>query len=222
MDYGKAFTFVFDDEDWIKKLVIGGILSLIPIVNFIVLGYGLKVLKNVAEGAERPLPEWDDFGDYFVQGLMSFLGGLVWAIPLILVGMFSGLISYLTGYDVRSDQGFWYYSGNACTFGLSCLSALYGLLMGAVMPAANTKYAISREFAAFFRFGEIFKYISANLGTYIIAVLLTWVAQFIAGFGLILCCVGVVFTAFWGTLVGNHLMGQVYRFSTTSRPEAVA
>jgi len=89
------------------------------------------------------------------------------------------------------------------------------LFMAVVLPAAYTKYAIHNEFGAFFRFGEIFKYITANLANYVIALLLIWVARFIAGFGLILCCVGVLFTGFWAILVSNHLLGQVYRASET-------
>ncbi len=96
MDYGKAFTFVFEDKKWVTKVLIGGILSLIPIVNLIVIGYGLKALKNVAEGAAEPLPEWDDFADYFVQGLMSALGGLVWAIPSIALSMVMAFLDAVT------------------------------------------------------------------------------------------------------------------------------
>ncbi|UCC77962.1 MAG: DUF4013 domain-containing protein [Anaerolineales bacterium] len=208
MDYAKAFTFVFDDEDWVKKVLIGGIVALIPIVNLIVVGYGLRVLRNVAEGAEKALPEWDDFGDYFVQGLMSLLGGLIWAIPVILVSMLMGLISWVTGYE-----GDPYSVGAAiwlCMSGLSCLSGLYGLFLAAFIPAATTKYAVSRDFAAFFRVSEIFRYITSNLGPYIIALLLGTVAGFIASFGLVLCLVGVVFTGFWASLVSNYLLGQVY------------
>jgi hypothetical protein len=91
MDYGKSFSFVFDDEEWVQKILIGGILSLIPIVNLVAIGYGLKVLKNVAAGMEKPLPDWDDFGDYFVKGLVSSLGSLVWALPAIGVSICSTL-----------------------------------------------------------------------------------------------------------------------------------
>ncbi|KPL23923.1 MAG: hypothetical protein AMJ93_03585 [Anaerolineae bacterium SM23_84] len=208
MDYAKAFTFVFDDEDWVKKVLTGGIVAMIPIVNLIVVGYGLTVLRNVAEGREKALPEWEDFGDYFVQGLMSFLGGLIWAVPIILLLMLMGLISWVTGYegDPYGVAGpVW-----LCMSGLSCLSGLYGLFLAAFIPAATTKYAVSRDFAAFFRVAEIFKYITSNLGPYIIALLLGTVAGFIASFGLILCLVGVVFTGFWASLVCNYLLGQVY------------
>jgi hypothetical protein len=220
MDYGKAFTFVFEDKNWVTKLLIGGILSLIPIVNFVAIGYGLKVLKNVAQGVEQPLPEWSDFGDYFIQGLVSFLGGLVWAIPAIVLSMVIGFFSAITGYEGDPQSAaapIW-----LCVTSLSCLSGLYGLFLGVVTPAAITQYAVSGEFGAMFRFGKIFKYITSNLGPYIIALLLGLVAAFIAGFGFILCVIGVVFTAFWAMLVGNYLLGQVYAASESVVPEVVA
>jgi len=41
MDFGKAFSFVFEDEDWIKKIGVGGLISLIPVIGvFLVLGWG--------------------------------------------------------------------------------------------------------------------------------------------------------------------------------------
>jgi hypothetical protein len=211
MDYGKSFSFVFDDEEWIQKILIGGILSLIPIVNLVVVGYGLQVLKNVATGSQKPLPAWDDFGDYFIKGLVSSLGSVVWALPMIGVSIAIGVVSALTGYETDPQYVAW--PVQCCLSGLGCLSGLYGLLMAALMPAVVTKYAVTGEFGAMFRFGEIYKYITSNLGPYIVALLLGAVAMFIAGFGLIACIIGVAFTGFWATLVGNHLLGEVYRAS---------
>ena len=73
MDIGSAFTFVFDDEDWIKKVAIGGGIILLGIILLPLLllglllflplnGYMLEVLKNVRDGQAKPLPEWSDFG----------------------------------------------------------------------------------------------------------------------------------------------------------------
>ena len=219
MDFGRAFTFAFDDKEWVTKLLIGGILSLIPIVNLVVVGYTLKTLKNVADGVEPPLPGWDDFADYFVKGLISCLGVAVWAIPILAVtGMF-GVFGLVAGYD----PGYGYEGAvNLCFLGLNCLSFVYGLLLGVILPAALTGYAITDEFGSFFRFGEIFGFIKSNLGNYAMAILLALMAQFVAGFGVILCFIGVVFTEFWAGLVGAHLFGQVYQDSTVAEPEAAA
>ena len=207
MDIGKSFSYVFDDKDWLKKVAIGGLLNIVPIVNLIPGGYALRTLKNVSEGKEKPLPEWDDWGGDFMKGLMVFLAWLIYAIPMLILQGFSAAISAIAGASGSSDaQGV----AGVCTIGLSCLYALWGLAVGIILPAAVVKYAKNGEFASFFRFGEIFRFISANLGDYIIALLLSVVAFLVSSIaGGILCGVGLLFTMFWATLVSVHLLGQI-------------
>ena len=81
MDYGKSFTYLFKDEKWISKFLIGVVVSLIPIVNLAALGYIVELVKNVRDGLKTPLPEWDEFGAFFFSGLKFFLGTLVYALP---------------------------------------------------------------------------------------------------------------------------------------------
>jgi hypothetical protein len=213
MDFGKSFSYVFEDKEWVTKLLIGGLLSLIPIVNLVVAGYMIKVLKNVADGSEQPLPTWDNFGDYFVQGLKVTAGAFVWAIPMIAISIVTTVISAISGGDVNSSQQV---SGplTCCMWGLSCVSGLYGLLMGVFFPAAMTFFALDGQFSSMFKFRGIWSYVKDNLGNYVIALLLTGVASLAAGLGLILCFIGVIFTQFWSTLVTSHLLGQVYRQRT--------
>ena len=216
MDIGKSFTFAFDDEKWVQKLAIGGLLMLatvIPVVNIftglVILGYSLRVLQNVAEGAEQPLPEWDDWAGDWVKGLMMALAYLVYSIPIILVSGFSWAASAIWAYGAYSDPGVAEVFPRVCLTGVSCLAGLWGLAVAVVFPAAMIKYAAEGEFGSFFRFGEIFRFIGDNFGNYIVAVLLIIVAQFVAGFGVILCAIGVFFTYFWSSLVCSHLLGQV-------------
>src|SRR5690349_22891790 len=89
MDIGKSFSYVFEDEAWISKVLIGGLLIWIPIVNFAVFGYMMKIAQNVAQGNPRPLPEWGEFGDHFMRGLYWFVIRLVYLLPaVILYGLF--------------------------------------------------------------------------------------------------------------------------------------
>ena len=42
MDIGSAFTYVFDDEDWIKKVAIGGGVTILAFVlSFVLIGVAL-------------------------------------------------------------------------------------------------------------------------------------------------------------------------------------
>ena len=92
MDIGRSFTFVTEDQEWWKKVLIGGALTLIPIVGpFYGMGYMLVALKNVIDGRETPLPEaLEDFGSKIVKGLMLWLIMIIYLLPLIIVGSCAG------------------------------------------------------------------------------------------------------------------------------------
>jgi uncharacterized membrane protein len=86
MDFGKAFTFVFEDEDWLKKIALGGLLSLIPVIGiFLVIGYGFEVTKRVIKGDAEVLPDWSDFGGYLTKGFLVFLIVFVYMLPVFLI-----------------------------------------------------------------------------------------------------------------------------------------
>ncbi len=211
MDIGKAFTYLFEDENWLIKLLIGGVLLFIPIVNFIPIGYALTALRNVAEGKERPLPEWDNWGGYFTKGLMVFLAGLLYALPLLILAGVGGAFSAIAG---AREEGFLVSLAALCVTLLYCLMSIYGLALSFWLPGALTHYAFKGEFGAFFSFGEIFRYITSGLGNYLVAWIISLVASFLASFGTILCVVGVVFTSFWAYLAWAHLFGQVWRLAS--------
>lgn len=84
MDFSKSLKAAFCGEGWILKLIIGGILLCIPIVNFIVFGYFVKYLKNVVNGNDA-LPEFSDIGKLFVSGLKLVVGGILLFIPLFVL-----------------------------------------------------------------------------------------------------------------------------------------
>ncbi len=220
MDLGKSFTFTFEDENWLTKVLVGGLfgfLSMILIGIPFVLGYFLETLKNVATGQSRPLPNWgDDMGGLFKKGIVGTVGILIWALPIILFscvfGIFLGALSGSSSSQSNSAIGL----VELVSLCLYCLIGIYSLLLTVVLPAALIKFAVSDKLGDLFAFRDIFSFISKNLGNYIIAVLLSWVVSFVAGFGIILCFVGVLFTSFWSYLVMAHLFGQVYRAANPS------
>jgi len=224
MDIGAAFTYAFDDEDWVKKLAIGGGITLgaiilLPILIGLALflpigGYMLKVLQNVRDGQPRPLPEWTDFGALFQSGLFVFIIALVYNLPGIVLSCASGLAQAAPELaQLDSDAASAVMLVATC---LNCVQILVSLIAGAILPAGLIRYAQFETLGSAFQFGEIFAFIRNNIGDYIIAILLSWVASFIAFFGVILCLIGVFFTTFWSTLVSANLYGQLARKAQNS------
>ena len=103
MNFGKAFTYVFDDPRWFEKIIIPILFSLIPVVGGLVLmGYVMRTNRNVAEGVEFPLPVCD-FGVDLGLGFKLMVVNLVYAIIpmllglLLILGLFRNLTLLVTG-----------------------------------------------------------------------------------------------------------------------------
>jgi hypothetical protein len=215
MDIGKSFTYMFEDPNWMMKILIGGIVSMIPIVNFAGLGYGATALKNIAEGSQNPLPEWGNFGDHFMKGLYVFVGVLVYISPIILVYCCMGILTTVLGGVGGSTT-----SGDAggalagiislLSICMSCLVFVLALAVAVMYPAAYTRFAMTNQLASFWDFRGNFDLIKSNASNYIIAILIAWVASFVAGFGVILCFIGVIFTSFWSQLVSSHVFANFW------------
>lgn len=223
MDIGKSFTYVLDDPQWIMKVLIGGVLLLIPIVNLAVFGYALNTSKNVADGNPTPMPEWSDFGNHFMRGLYAFIGVLVYFLPAILLYCCLFVIIFALslaagGTTSRSNDAL---GGVVSIVSLCfyCVIGLYSLVASISIPAALTRFAMSaNQLSIFWDFRGNFGFIRQNLSNYVIALLVGWVASFVAGFGIILCIVGVVFTWFWAYMVTAYLYGQLWRASQGTMP----
>ncbi len=216
MDIGKAFTFVFDDERWMTKVLIGGLVGLIPFVGqFLVQGYMLEVARNVAQGATQPLPEWDDWGTKIVRGLMAAIISFLYSLPLLLLACIILFPTMLIGSAMSNGGGD---GGGAIamlgTFCFAFVAIIYSLAMMLVIPAALVRYAVTDDFMAALAFGEIFSMVRSHLGTFLMAWLAALIAGFIAPLGAIACGIGALFTAFYTQTVIGHAYGQAYLTAT--------
>jgi len=213
MDFGRAFLYTFEDRDWIKKVLIAALLTIIPILGTLfVAGWALKITRNVIQGDPEPLAEWDDFGDYLVTGLQVVVIGLVYALPIILISACTSGISFTFLENSSSDElsmGF-----SAAMFCLSCLSIFYGIFLAFVVPAALGHFAATDQFGAAFRFREVFGLVKAAPVAYLMVLIGSFLAGIVAMLGLILCVIGVLFTSAYAQTIIAHLQGQAYLEAT--------
>jgi len=209
MDFGKAFSFVFEDEDWVKKIAVGGLLSLIPVIGiFLVLGWGVEITKRVINGDTEVLPDWSDFGGYLSRGFMAFVIAFVFLLPVILIQSCSSL-PYL--YEAADETLLTIFTIVTVCFG--CLTTIYSIGAYLILPAAIARYAATGEVGAAFKLGEVFNMVKNNLGTYGMVLLGGILASLVASLGVIACAIGVLFTAVYSFAINGHLWGQAYNVS---------
>ncbi|WP_322807343.1 DUF4013 domain-containing protein [Thermanaerothrix sp.] len=210
MDFGRAFGFVFQDKDWLRKIIIPALVSLIPIIGqFVVLGWGLNVTRRVMAHDPEPLPDLD-FGGDLARGFQAFVIGLVYALPIVLLSMFLGILGPLLGvdsYDVSEVAKAVYMLISVCT---GLFSVVYGVILAVVLPAAYANFLAKGSLGAGLNFGEVFRLVRAAPGAYLLVLVGSFIVGLIAPLGVILCFVGVLATYVYGMAVMGHLYGQAY------------
>ena len=100
MQYGRPFKAFFQSTDprARNKLITGFLLALGSIALslvlvgfagfFILSGYMLRLLRNVQDNQEHPIPEWDQWKADLRNGFFLFVAVVVWFLPLsILAGI---------------------------------------------------------------------------------------------------------------------------------------
>lgn len=211
MDVGKAFGYVFEDERWTTKLLIGAGIVLIPIFGtFALAGYVISTIRNVMAGHPRPLPEWQDLGGNFVDGLKMVAVNLVYALPVILVSWAVLLPTFLPllggqNEDVVAVLGI---VAMVLMILIGCLMLVYWLFLLVVGPMAQIVYATRGEIGAALRFGKVLRLAFANIGQILIAQLLVFVASFtVSGvLGLVLTALSLIPICGWILMVPATLL----------------
>lgn len=232
MDVGKSFRFVFDDKDWVSKLLLGLLVSIVPILNLAWYGYLVQMIRNVSQGNESPLPDWSDFGDKFVKGLVLAVATFIYSLPIlaiIIIMAIGGVMADISTDGNLTDTVASVFAGVGILFG--CLILLYALALTFYLPAVYIHYSREETFGSCFEVGKVYKLVSAHISEYLTA----WVVMLLFGIVLgilssilftilfaIICIGWILAVALWAFLtvwpftVYAHLFGQVGALSETS------
>ena len=214
-DFVRPLAFVFEDPRWLQKILLGGVFfaaSIILVGIFFIYGYLARLVRNVADGVEPPLPEWDDLAEFFAEGLRLFCVSLIYAIPMVvLICAITIPAAVLGSMDNEASRSF----GGLAVSCMTCLAFPVGLGMAIWIPAAVLMAIVSRDFSSAFDFRRIAEFLRANVANYLLAFVVFLIARFAAGVaGVILLCIGLLFTEFWAMVVGAYALGQTYRLSS--------
>jgi hypothetical protein len=213
MNFGQAFSYPFQDPDWLKKILVPALIFIIPILGQVFLiGWALDVTRRVIRQDPTPLPELD-FGRQFVDGLKAFVVGLVYSLPAIILSIPVVAVSIgTTSTDMDPDTA----NSLIALVSVCCngLIALYSLFLGFVLPAAYGNMVAKEDLGAAFRFPEVFGLVRANPGAYLVVLAGALVSGLIGSLGVIACFIGVFATYAYAMAVNGHLYGQAYNEAT--------
>lgn len=149
-----ALRYPMDHDDWLKTILIGGVLSLFSFLLLPILpvyGYLVLVIRNRLEDEPEP-PTFDDWGELFTDGLRALVVTLVYMLVPLVVGsiMIGGsLLAIATG--TRGGAA----AGIGGLFVGFLLTAVLSLLFGYVAAGALVNFVREDSIAAGFDFGTI-------------------------------------------------------------------
>ncbi len=206
VDFGKAFTYIFDDDNWFDKVIVPLLVSLVPIIGQMAfMGYILRTIKNVAEGVDEPLPTFE-FGEDLGRGFRYFLIGLVYALPILILGL-------LVFIPVRISETSSWVLPTLIGILLGGIGLVYALLMFLFQPIMTANFAVKDTFASAFEFKEFFRRFRDNITAWLLVLAGLIVAGFIAPLGGIFFFIGAFITGAYTQFMVAHLEGQAYAAS---------
>ncbi len=213
MDFTRALTYPFEDNDWLKKLGLGVLIQFIPLIGqFTLQGWSFEISKRVRSNDPTPLPDWSNFGGLLSKGFMLFLAGLIYQIPTVIFACVATFVWVLPAMGAGSEDAAAALAGVASILVIccSCLIALYALAAAIVFWGGYVRYIDQEEFGTFFQFGDNIALVRNNIGDFgmvllyvvLAGAIVSVVSSITAGIGSLLS------TPFMMYFIG-HLLGQL-------------
>jgi len=230
VNYGEAIKKPFTD---LVKLLIGIVLSLIPIVHWFAKGFILESSGLGKTKRSSKMPEWKNWGNFFIKGLVSDIIMLIYMIPAIIVFVVGAGLTILsliatffgtaippemltgeTSPEVMEQMisQNWVLALPALISALPIvlLAVILALIAFYIAPIAILSYVKSNKFSEAFSLGSVFK--KAFTGQYFVVWLVVLIITAIVGFILsFIPIIGAAVTAFIMGVMAYSLYGQVYK-----------
>lgn len=226
MNISRAFTFAFDDRDWLAKLLVTALVTvgavlLTPVLIGIpllaaLLAWQADVARQVRLGLPRPLPQWDNFSGRLRRGLHLLTGLVVYNIPNALLGCCIALVM------PSLNQTF---TGTSVTLGLTCcvfpLLIIYNIIIWPLLALAIARYGERGEVGAFFEFGPLLALARRHSDVTIQFLLASALANIVFLLFAVIPCAGWVAVPALFAPVHGYLMGD-YAARVLGKPATAA
>ena len=168
MNVIRAFTYAFDDPEWLNKIAITTIVTalsiaftplLIGLVGWAVLfGYMIELVRNVRLGSRHPMPRWDDFNGFLSSGVNVIAAAILYNLPNLLLSCVSSILVQNMGSGLI---------GSTLVLALSCclfpLLLIYNLITLPMLAIGMGRYVETPRINVFFEFSSLFETLRQHL-----------------------------------------------------------
>ena len=186
-DLKEIFFFPFKDEAARKNLLIGTLIFLIgmiiPVLPVILItGYAVQVSKRVLNGESLQMPAWEDWSSLFKDGLKLFAIRMIYSLPLLIIAIplmlsLIGLPIFLETAEGQNQDAIFAIFMVVIMGGL-CILIPLSLPLAVIIPAAEMHAIEQDNFSAAFQFKNWWQVLRANLGGFIVAFVIYYLATF--------------------------------------------
>jgi hypothetical protein len=125
-------TYPFADKYWPLKILIGTVLTIIPVVNIVTLGYYLACMRRGIM-CRYDLPDWINWRQFVQEGLWALLIIIFYLLPPLAGFIVLGNIPFLGGF----------------------FSSLLLLCVSSLIPVALANFSLSRRLEDAFKCGDL-------------------------------------------------------------------
>ena len=143
---GDSFTYVkegiIDKANKWLLLMIGTLILTIPLMGYIM---------NVYRGT-KPAPEVQDWGKLIIDGILLFIVGIIYAIPIIILEFLTIGATFATTMESNPTAMM---TGLAGTGILAVILIIVAIIIALISPIGIIRFARTGQFGEAFNFGEI-------------------------------------------------------------------
>lgn len=182
---GDSFAWAFRDPAWPGKMLLQGLITIIPIIGWIAMvGWMLLAFENARSGKNELPPA----GFHLARGIGLFLVFLIYMIVLNVPGEILGAAGAIAAGN----------SHQVLNFGspLLALSYLWGFVASLFLRFLEPAIIVNsyhRGFAGGLDVGKVWRDATANVSNSIIGGLVIFASSVIGTIGFF-CCIGFIFT----------------------------
>lgn len=203
-----------------KNLLIGILLSIVPIINFFAIGYTLECSGVGEQKASKKLPEWQDWGGYFAKGFLFFLISLIYSLPVIILNLiFFGneILQFVNGSIIDIESLIIIMTTELTKFVIAgILTLIFGLFISYILYSAILNYLKTKNFGSAFEFGKILEraftklYFIAWIKSLLVWIVIGVITAMFSGVWILSIIISPA-GAFIRDVITYTLMGDAYR-----------